>query len=125
MKVVWIKFYKTRRSVIHICDNIFVTLLPKGKGSPPFGIFGKTCNCPTTRQGLAVGKNPKFLRKSKMGDSPEKVSVRISNTYSLLCQLELDQVHLACRTQFGDLESIFFWTKRRTEKDKLIRPCNL
>ena len=35
--------------------------------------------------------------------------------------IELDQVHLACRTQFNDLLSIFLWMKRRTEKEKIFR----
>ena len=39
--------------------------------------------------------------------------------------LKLDQVHLACRTQFGDLESIFLWMKRRSAKDKVFRPSKL
>ena len=102
MKVVWIKFYKTRRSVIHICDNIFFTLLPKGKESLPFGIIGTICNC-RTMQGLAVGKNPNFLRKSEMGDSPEKVSIRISNTYSPLCQHNLHRCKRSCLIRKDEL----------------------
>ena len=38
---------------------------------------------------------------------------------------KLDQVHLACRTQFGDLYSIFLWMKRRSAKDKVFRPSKL
>ena len=38
---------------------------------------------------------------------------------------KLDQVHLACRTQFGDLQSIFLWMKRRSTKDKVFRLSKL
>ena len=39
--------------------------------------------------------------------------------------IKQDQVHLACRTQFGDLQFIFLWMKRRTEKEWVFRPNRL
>ena len=69
----WIKFYKTRRSVVYISANIFFTLLPKGKRSSPFRIFGKSCICPK-QAGFGCWKKFQLFPKSEVGDSPEKVS---------------------------------------------------
>ena len=67
----WIKFYKTRRSVVYICVNIFFTLLPKGKRSSPFRIFGKSCICPK-QAGFGCWKKFQLFPKIRNGGLPRK-----------------------------------------------------